>query len=130
MINELLIILASFAGIGFGYALTYIAPEEIGPGRKYFLLLERILLGACTLPILYFLVIHENYVLGLLALLIVGGLFFLPLYSRVSLFCLLYAVVIALLGLDIQTQIVQASLVFLYGLPAGTLLRKKIIVDI
>ena len=36
--NEILVMISAFSGILFGYMLGRIAPEEVGPGRKWLVL--------------------------------------------------------------------------------------------
>jgi len=48
-------LLLSLSGIGAGYLLGVIAPEEISSGRKYFMVLEKVILSILIVTTAYFL---------------------------------------------------------------------------
>lgn len=126
LFNQILIVLAALAGVGFGYSLSRIAPREVVDGKKYFAFLEKLFFVSAFVPLVYMLWTRELMMLAVLALLLFGGMWLVPLTYRVALFCVLFAFVLFYITtLDIVLQLIQGSLVFLYGLPAGTLLRKK-----
>ncbi|MEK6901766.1 MAG: hypothetical protein AABX37_05460, partial [Nanoarchaeota archaeon] len=68
-------LLISFTGILCGYVLTYIAPQEISAGKKYFLILKKIVLGIIAIMQLSFFVQAQNLLLGLLFFFILGATF-------------------------------------------------------
>src|SRR3989344_4659754 len=118
-ITVFLVVLVPFSGFGFGYLLRQIAPEEVSSGKKYFLVLEKVLLVAAFVPALYVNVLSLAVVWILL--IIVGGILVFTL-RRFRLAAI--AVVFALLIISTKNSslyLLEASLVFLYGLLSGTL---------
>ncbi len=94
LLTKIIIAALSSAGLLSGVALSYIAPEELAAGRKYFIYLLSILF-VVDLKIESTLAYLFHYLAFLTA-------YFL-----------------------IQDGILIAALLFLYGFPAGTLLRMK-----
>ncbi len=124
LLNYMLALVVTFLGLFVGLVLVFTATEELKAGRKFFILLTRIifslafvlLLLSYSIPwwlivimvIAYFAVdyhyrIDERYIYALLAV-----IFFLS-YRNQNLF------------------ILESMLIFLYGFPAGSLFCEKLV---
>ncbi len=113
MLTRLLIALIAFLGLLGGYVLTFLAKEEIKPGKKYFLILQRLILIALALLLLSKVWTTTAFIIPLILGLLVG--FFLKvryLYLGLAL--------AAAVNLPMDFFVLVASLVFLYGLPYGS----------
>ena len=113
----------SLTGVIFGIILANIAPEEILPGKKYFLWLKRILLFSIFLFIGYNIFLVEKYLLLILLLLLLI-LFILELKLESNYYEIGYYFIFILAYVFLSSTIL-AVLIFLYGLPTGTLLFKN-----
>lgn len=134
--NTILPLLISLLGLPIGYLLSFLTAEEIRPGEKYFQWLEKILL-IVFVGVLGYGFFRENKWILLIVLTVVGlsilGLDFTTkkLYpgagrrtARTTATLTTYAFfVLAYLLLPSQ-QLLLASIIFLYGLPAGTMMKK------
>ena len=124
LLTKIIIAALSSAGLLTGAALSYIAPEELAAGQKYFIYLRSILFILLSVAVLYSL--YSSF------------LFLVPLFF--ILFAILFAVDLKIESATaypfhyfafltayflIQDGILIAALLFLYGFPAGTLLRIK-----
>ena len=127
LLNQILILLFSLTGIIFGLILALIAPEELRAGKKYFLLLKKIIFIIIFFLINYYLYLAENYYV-LIPFTILGIVLFIiefmqikPIYelSNYLIFVIPYFFVT-----NNKFHLLLAGLIFLYGLPTGTLLRK------
>ena len=111
MVNVLVLIL-SFLGLIGGVTVSYFTKEELKPGEKYFLLLEKVLLFSISFTIIYY--VGEFFLF--LALGVLAGFIFRKAYFYFGL----------ALPLASETFLVLlSSLVFIFGLPHGTLLASK-----
>ncbi len=127
MLSLLLPLLLSFTGPLFGLALALIASEELKAGRPYLSWLKRIIFVIIIAVIAVQLAFPPQW-LGMILFLSAGLVFFaleLKKTSQNSLFregfhYLLFVLAYFL----ISEKLLAASLIFLYGLPLGTLLRK------
>ncbi len=109
---RVLVFALSFLGLLVGTALSYFTKEELKPGEKYFLLLEKALLLAISFTIIYY--VGEFFIF--LALGVLAGLIFRKAYFYFGL----------ALPLASETFLVLlSSLVFIFGLPHGTLLASN-----
>lgn len=126
LLNNILMLLFSLAGIIFGLALTYIAPEELAAGKKYFILSKRLLFVMISLVIIYYLSVgaQVQYLLLFTALLSSAFIFDFKTKRRGHYgFHYLFFVLPYFLIMDQTFHLILASLIFLYGLPVGSLLR-------
>lgn len=138
--NTLLPLLISLLGLPIGYLFSFLAAEEIRPGEKYFIWLKRILLIMFLGVLGYGLVMEKR--LLLLIILAIGGLVILgieiipklifkqnttkqtrPRSWGLASYALPYAFFILAYFLLPSQQLLLASIIFLYGLPAGTMMR-------
>ena len=116
---EFLVPIISFLGIFIGVLLKKIAKEEIKFGKhgpKYFVWMKRIILFLILLVMLYFTNDYTLVGIGIIIGIILG--IFITEYLFLSM---------ALVFSFTQTEnllLIISSLVFLYGLPYGSILRK------
>lgn len=118
MLNYSLTALVSFLGVFAGAALAFIAPEELSAGRKYFAWMER----AILLMLLIFLLNHYNVAVAfriIIYALLIAALLVKEINNR----CVypILAVIFFLSAASEALLLKQASLIFLYGLPVGSL---------
>lgn len=115
----------SLSGIIFGMILSLISPEEMLPGKRYFILLRRTLFAAISLSIV--LSLFGNIFLSLFFLIIFTILFLSESrFNNKSFYVIHYILfIIPYFLISEQNRSILASLIFLYGFPAGTLLRIK-----
>lgn len=122
MFKLILVSLIAFTGLIFGIILRKIAAEEIEPGKKYFIIAQKLLLFIMVFAFLYYIKINILSVL----LFVIGYLL-----SYLMKYRYLYLGIASLLSLLIKSEfpIIINSIIFLYGLPYGSLMKedKKII---
>jgi hypothetical protein len=125
LFSQLVVLVISLAGILCGIALTYIAPEELSPGRKYFILGKWLLWAIFIISSTIFFYQEGEYI----SLIILVLAFILIYLSEISfihryryIFMMEYLVLIITLLLLPARQSILATIIFIYGLPAGTLL--------
>jgi hypothetical protein len=111
MVNVLVLIL-SFLGLLGGVIVSYFTKEELKLGERYFLLLEKVLLLSISFTIIYY--VGEFFLF--LALGVLAGFIFRKAYFYFGLALPLASETFLLL---------LSSLVFVFGLPHGTLLASK-----
>ena len=113
--------LIAYLGLLVGIILIKMAPEEQKPGKKYFILLEKILfLAILALPLYYFKI---NIILSLVLLSFVAALM---LGNKIKLnkSCLVYflfGIFFYLGSRFIDLFVIEAVLIFLYGMPNASL---------
>jgi len=128
LINYLLAGLISFFGLIFGMILVSIAPEEQKPGRKYFILLQNLFFILSAVFFLIFLELNAIFIFLAVVLLIV---YFLKVkvenVKRSQSMYLILAVIFFLSLRSSNLFLIEAVLIFLFGMPTGSLLfnRKK-----
>lgn len=110
---KLLIFALSFLGLIAGVVLSFFTKEELKPGKKYFMLLEKAVVLAISLVIVFY--IGEHYPFFFLGFL--AGIIFRRVYFYFGL---------ALPLASSSLSVLLASLVFVFGLPRGTLLASKL----
>ncbi|MBU0459820.1 MAG: hypothetical protein KKH52_03325 [Nanoarchaeota archaeon] len=118
-------IVFALIGIVLGIVLGYLAKEEVHPGKKYLLGLKKFLLGLIFLLVGYSAFINGHFVLFILPLLLLIG-FLLELKLKNKYVEVGYYIVFVIAYVFFPSSLL-ASLIFLYGLPTGTLLIKKLI---
>lgn len=117
-INTVLVFLVALGGYLLGVGLSYIAPEELKPGERYFLILEKGLFALTTLPIIYFLWPEPWTIFpAAVSLIFLFFKFQYRLYGSFGLFLVWFFLV-----RDYTTVVLLlASAIFIYGLVAGTM---------
>lgn len=117
----------SLAGVLCGVALSYIAPEELAVGKKYFTWLKKVLWVILLGIMGYSLFLIQNYILLTIGVILFVGLLVLDFMKENKYNYLLnYALLIATYFLLPSNQLLFASVMFLYGFPVGTLLRMEL----
>ncbi|MBL7050777.1 hypothetical protein ISS04_01285 [Candidatus Woesearchaeota archaeon] len=124
MWNYILAPIIAFLGFPIGIFFSFTNPEEMKPGKKYFHLLQNILL-----TLIIFLVL-EFYQLPLVFSIIITAVIFILLFywknkhkSIITYFTL--AILLALSSKNPHLFAIQTSLIALYGLPTGSLESPK-----
>jgi hypothetical protein len=106
--------------------LAFIAPEELKAGEKYFKILKKILFVLIAAAFIYF---TKEFGLILTGVsIIASALCYIFLLDRPYIYLPL-AVVFSISFMDIGFLIIISSLIFLFGLPYGTLYTKEMIKD-
>ena len=137
-INYISTLLLSYLGLGAGIALAIITKEEILSGKRYFIILQNMLIIITVLTTIYFLETP-----WLIWIILIGYAFLIPLIKKQRkksfLIYLLLAIIFwassqpnALFPIKLFFPIV-GSLIFLIGFPTGSLLldlKKKNILQI
>jgi len=123
LLNYSLISLISFSGLLVGMLLAFTAKEELEPGKKYFLLLQKLTL----LLILIFLLNFFNINLYLRITIYILFICLMTINIKSQVIYPLLAVVFFLSLKDMNLFIINSILIFLYGFPTGSLFAKKLI---
>jgi len=123
LINYSLISLISFSGLLIGMVLAFTAKEELEPGKKYFILLQKLTL----LLILIFLLNFFNINLYLRIIIYVLFIFLMTINIKSQIIYPALATVFFLSSKNPELFITNSILIFLYGFPAGSLFAKKLI---
>ena len=100
--------LLSFIGILIGILIARYTKEELIPGKKYFLVIERICLILISLIIIYYYKPSWTIFLGLIA-----GYFI-----EINYLC--FGLILVL-----TENLLVSLIIFIYGLPYGTMLKKE-----
>jgi len=117
-------LLALIAGLGLlsGRILAWLAKEEIKPGKKYFLILQKFLFCLTAFLLMYFNRTNVHYAwIGVLVLFV-----YLSWFKKISSYAMS-----AVLGAGIylasltDNLVLISGIIFLHGFPAGTLIRNK-----
>lgn len=122
LLYEIFTVLAVFLGLFGGFLLSWIAPEELVPGKRYFLLLQRALLALIFGVFIFSLNFGLLYKV-ILAVLLSGAVAYFNIDDRI-----IYPVAGVLVVLTIPDKaylMILASLVFMYGMIVGTLFCTK-----
>lgn len=127
--TELLLPLFSLTGLLVGIALSFIAPEELTSGKKYFILLKQSLFVIISGIIIFSFLQSRQFYLPLLFTLSAAALFFFDLKLKKKKYRRYYSLHYFLfllpyfLNHNLSFRLILVSLIFLYGFPLGTLLR-------
>jgi hypothetical protein len=122
--------LISFLGLVVGIILVLLAPEEQKPGTKYFIFLQNLLFISAIALFLFFSGVNALFVF-LAVVLFVAGVFKIKTKNYFKKTEIMYAVlafVFFLSLMHINLFIIESVLIFLFGMPSGSLLfqrRKK-----
>ncbi|MBS3118898.1 hypothetical protein J4417_04435 [Candidatus Woesearchaeota archaeon] len=125
MLREILVLIAGLSGCLGGYILSLISPEEMESGKKYFLLLKRIFFVLIGLTSYYFYQAEQVALFVLMAVFLV--LFYFNFLNKKTkkrryLEAFNYGLFIVLFFFSAEKTLL-ASMMFLYGLPVGSLWR-------
>lgn len=122
ILNYSLIALITVLGLAAGAVIGHFAKEELKPGKKYFIFLQKALFTAIIAVIMYVNRANVHYIWIGAAIIFIYLYFF----EKIN-----QAFAYALLGLafflaaDTEMFLPVASLVFLYGFPTGSRLIKS-----
>ena len=123
LLTEILILIVSFAGLICGYILALIAPEELRAGKEYLRWGRRIIFVLLFFVFNYFLYL-SNYYLIIPFTIIAVVLFSLEFVKTKRIYELFNYLLFAVFYFLVAEKTIIAGLIFLYGLPVGTLLRR------
>jgi len=125
LLTEIVPIVLSFCGILAGIGLSYLASEELQEGKKYFLLFSQLLFIALSIVISFFLLrTAPPYLLFIFLFLAI--LFFIINLKIDRRFLIIFPYLLFLTAYFLSgKELLVAALLFVYGLPIGTLLRMK-----
>jgi hypothetical protein len=131
MLNTFLASLIAGSGIIAGAVLAILAKEEIKPGMRYFLILKNVLFSAAVvITMCYYSKIN-------LAIALAAPLLFSPMFINKFQIIAMYvsfAIILILSQADSSLYVAASSLIFLAGLPIGTIeysaAKKKPILNI
>ncbi len=123
LLNYSLVSIISFSGLLVGMILAFTAKEELEPGKKYFLLLQKLTL----LLILIFLLNFFNINLYLRITIYILFIFLMTINIKSQIIYPALGVVFFLSSRDINLFVINSILIFLYGFPTGSLFAKKLI---
>lgn len=121
MLRVLIASFIAFSGLFFGMLLAQIAPDEVKPGKKYFSILQYALSTAIAIVLLYNVINSQEQYLAIVASFAVGII--LAVLFKIKYLYLGIGLFSSALTKDVFALL--ASLIFIYGLPAGTLLARK-----
>ena len=122
LINHILTIIIAFLGFPIGILLAKISPEEIKTGKKYFKIIQTILLVFILFFLLDFLKLNI-----FITIIITSFVFLLSFYwsrNKSFLFYLLFPLVIYFSKINLKLFALQASIIFVFGLATGSLVVK------
>ena len=123
LLNYSLISLISFSGLLIGMVLAFTAKEELKPGKKYFILMQKIILLLILIFLLNFFTI--NIYLRIIIYILFILLMIINIKSQIIYLAL--GVMFFLSSKDINLFIINSILIFLHGFPTGSLFTKKLI---
>lgn len=117
MLTKVLIACIAFLGLLVGYLLTFLAKEEIKPGKKYFIIVERAILIMLALVLLSQVWATKTFIIPFIIGLVMGY------FLKIRYFYLGLALA-ASVTLSMEVFVLVASLIFLHGLPYGSVSSK------
>lgn len=123
-------LIVSYTSVLAGIILSIISPEELKPGRKYFRVLQLLLFGLVLLVPLYIIVIERRFFLFAGVLIASLFLFWIRIKQSVLWTEVLHYLFFTGLFFFVSAssyRLLFLSLLFLYGLPTGTLFRLQLI---
>lgn len=123
IINYVLSVIVVFLGLIIGIIIAKYTKEELQTGKKYFTLLQKLFLFIISLLLLFFFKLNIIYII-ILSILFIIFLFFIKLKKNIIMYNLLAIVLFISSSKEIYF-IYISSLIFLYGIPTGTLFYYK-----
>lgn len=119
-ISYFLTSIIAFSGIIMGIIIALITDEELKPGKKYFILLQKMILIVMIFSLLFF------FELSLPLVIIASLIFavFIHFYKEKIPSKLIFPFLAIIFTLSYGTEklfLIESSLIFLYGLPTGSL---------
>ncbi len=123
----ILTLIVSYLGIIFGYVLALITPEELRASKKWFKVGKFVMLGIIFLLANYYLYLFSSVVMLSIFSVLMVIMFVLELVYMKRIYELFNYVVFTIPYIMISDdafRLIFASVLFVYGLVAGTLLKK------
>ncbi|MBI2134728.1 hypothetical protein HYU09_01950 [Candidatus Woesearchaeota archaeon] len=122
IINYFLASIISYIGLLAGIMLIKMAPEEQKPGRKYFILIKKIIFFLMIAFLLFY--YRINVILALSALLFIGIIIAAGKLrlEKSALVYFLLGIIFFLSSKITDLFAIESTLIFLYGIPAASLL--------
>ncbi len=117
--------MVSFSGIIAGVVLSFFTKEEMKPGKKYFELLQKALLAAIAAVFVYYLGLQLPVRIAIYAAVIL--LLALSKSINSSIAYALLGAVFYFSSLSRQPFLIVSALIFLYGLPTGSIIAAGVI---
>ena len=114
-LNYFLISLVVYLGLLIGIILSFMAKEELKPGKRWFILVHNVILGFVLFFLLLFLDVNYYLTLFLPLLLIVFLFYYSEIYRKSSVIYLLLGVVFWISSKNKEPLLIISSLVFFYG---------------
>ena len=126
-INYLIISLISFFGLILGIILVLIAPEEQKTGKKYFILLQDLFFILSITLFLSFFRVNIIFIFFVMLLFIIIRLKIKIRnnFKKAELMYLILAFIFFLSLRNIDLFLIESVLIFLFGMPTGSLLFSK-----
>jgi hypothetical protein len=118
--NYLLVCIVSYSGLLAGVIVSLLAKEELVAGRKYFLLMQNVVLSSIFVIGLYSINLSW-YAAAFGGLLVVFLLYWLRKRPLIHFIYPLFAVLMYFASMNGDVFQIVASLVFLYGIPTSAL---------
>ena len=128
MLDGLITVLFAGSGLAAGYLLALFIPEEIPVGKKYFFWLKNLFLAVFLVLAAVLFLLEKHYVYVTILVLISGLIFYLHWKKQLlALELTTYGLFFLILLLQLSSTFfpVLAAVIFLYGLPAGSLLAAR-----
>ena len=114
MIQYIFTSIIVFLGLVFGFIISHFAKEELKPGKKYFILLQRLL--ALAIFVFFMYSFHVRIYIIIIALFILSTLIY-----QFDFSLSIYYVVFGMLYSFSPEPLTISALMFLFGLPSGAL---------
>jgi len=127
LLNYSLTALISYLGLFAGFILAIIAKEELKAGKKYFILSQKIILLLIFIFLLVFIDLNYIIILLILAFILISlwKTYSEKEFNELPYIYAILAIIFYISSKTLNLFIIESSLIFLYGLPIGTLLTKK-----
>ncbi len=125
LLNYSLTAVIAYMGLFIGFILAIIAKEELKAGKKYFILLQKIILLLIFVFLLVFIELSYIPILLILAFILISILRSKKEFNELPYIYIILAIIFYLSSKQLNLFIIESSLIFLYGLPIGTLITKK-----
>jgi len=109
----------AYLGLVSGLLLAYSNLDELKPGRKYFILIQKMILAAIIILAFCMLPAFNSVLLSVLAFAVATFVFFAELPLAVTYFVLGAAFYLS--SINNSSFAAMAALIFLFGIPSGTL---------
>ncbi len=123
LLNYSLTLIVCFLGLFFGVILAFSAKEELKPGKKYFVLMQKIILLIILIALLK--MFNVNVYMKLFAYAVLILLMEINIKKEIIYFLLGFVFFFS--SKNTNTFLLVASLIFLYGFPIGSVFASKLI---